>query len=416
MVQVNNVAPKKPAEETVLISDVVADSPHKIFIAGIAGVISSEMLMEIVSAFGPLAAYRFLFNDELGGHCAFLEYADRSITSKACAGLSGMKLAGCVLTAVRVFSNPSVEAVHEAPPFYGIPDNAKSLLEEPTKVLQLKDVFDREEYMLLSKSELEETLEDVRVECARFGAVKSVNVVEYLAGSESTAEDNTVQLEDSPVKMECTELGGGENIAKAGSEVSVPNRSIDVLDRSDATETKDVDLIPDKHLPSNEASCEIEMPVADGHTDLGGTHNKAALPTLQHAEADHTEAATDENKHTAAAEATTTAMDDDAVEKRHQDPRTSATSSAAGDEVEQPGRDSEQQGADDRTEDHAEKVPAVETSDAVFLFEPGSVLVEFTREEAACIAAHSLHARLFGNRTVWAGYVPHDLYLQKYPR
>ena len=30
-------------------------------------------LMEIASAFGPLAAYRFLFNDELGGPCAFLE-------------------------------------------------------------------------------------------------------------------------------------------------------------------------------------------------------------------------------------------------------------------------------------------------------------------------------------------------------
>jgi splicing factor U2AF 65 kDa subunit len=29
--------------------------------------------MEIVSAFGPLAAYRFLFNEELGGPCAFFE-------------------------------------------------------------------------------------------------------------------------------------------------------------------------------------------------------------------------------------------------------------------------------------------------------------------------------------------------------
>uniref|UniRef100_A0A0A9D5Z5 RRM domain-containing protein n=1 Tax=Arundo donax TaxID=35708 RepID=A0A0A9D5Z5_ARUDO len=102
------------------------------------------MLMEIVSAFGPLAAYRFLFNEELGGPCAFLEYTDHSITSKACAGLSGMKLGGCILTAVHVFPNPPAElnfqVDNEASPFYGIPDNAKSLLEEPTKVLQLKDV------------------------------------------------------------------------------------------------------------------------------------------------------------------------------------------------------------------------------------------------------------------------------------
>jgi splicing factor U2AF subunit len=138
-----HVAPKKPSEEIKLISDVVADSPHKIFIAGISGVISSEMLMEIVSSFGPLAAYRFLFNEYLGGACAFLEYIDHSITSKACAGLNGMKLGGGILTAVNVFPNSTEQAFNEASPFYGIPDSAKSLLEEPTKVLQLKNVVCR---------------------------------------------------------------------------------------------------------------------------------------------------------------------------------------------------------------------------------------------------------------------------------
>jgi len=32
------------------------------------------------------------------------------------------------------------QVANETSPFYGIPDNAKSLLEEPTKVLQLKNV------------------------------------------------------------------------------------------------------------------------------------------------------------------------------------------------------------------------------------------------------------------------------------
>ncbi|CAL4928940.1 unnamed protein product [Urochloa decumbens] len=414
-VEMANVAPKKPAEEIGLISNVVADSPHKIFIAGIAGVISSEMLMEIVSAFGPLAAYRFLFNDELGGPCAFLEYADRSITSKACAGLNGMKLGGCVLTAVHVFPNPPAEAANEASPFYGIPDNAKSLLEEPTKVLRLKDVFDQEEYVLLSKSELEETLEDVRVECARFGAVKSVNVVEYAAGSDNAA--HTVELEDRPVKIECPEFDDTENIAKAGSECSALNQSIDILNHSDTTGTEDIDLIPesqdqkDKHIPSNTALCESEAPGSDGQTDIYDTQTRASFPTLQHSEIDHAEAAADENEHTEASK------DDDAVEKSHQDPRTLEICSPAEpvDEVEKLGRDCEQS-ADDVIEDRAEKIPAVETSDTVFVFEPGSVLVEFMRKEAACMAAHSLHGRRFGNRTVYAGYAPYDLYLQKYPR
>ncbi|CAL4912476.1 unnamed protein product [Urochloa decumbens] len=420
-VEMVNVAPKKPAEEIGLISDVVADSPHKIFIAGIAGVISSEMLMEIVSAFGQLAAYRFLFNDEFGGPCAFLEYADRSITSKACAGLNGMKLGGCVLTAVHVFPNPPAEAANEASPFYGIPDNAKSLLEEPTKVLQLKDVFDQEEYVLLSKSELEETLEDVRVECARFGAVKSVSVVEYAAGNDNAA--HPVELEDRPAKIECPEFDDTENVAKAGSECSAQNQSIDILNHSDTTGTEDIDVIPesqdqkDKHIPSNTALCESEAPGPDGQTDIYDTQTRASFPTLQHSEIDHAEAAADENEHTEAAEAAITTMDDDAVEKSHQDPRTSEICNPAEpvDEVEKLGRVCEQS-ADDVIEDRAEKIPAVEASDTVFVFEPGSVLVEFMRKEAACMAAHSLHGRRFGNRTVSAGYAPYDLYLQKYPR
>ncbi|KAM0849426.1 hypothetical protein ACQ4PT_053738 [Festuca glaucescens] len=166
-IEMPHVAPKKPIEEEIKVtSDVVADSPHKIFIAGISGVLSSEMLMEIVSSFGQLAAYHFVCNEDLGRRCAFLEYIDHSSTNKACAGLNGMKLGGSIITAVQVFPNP-LEVHNEASPFYGIPYSAKALLEEPTNVLQLKNVVDREEYLLLSKPELEEILEDVRIECAR---------------------------------------------------------------------------------------------------------------------------------------------------------------------------------------------------------------------------------------------------------
>jgi splicing factor U2AF subunit len=258
----------------------------------------------------------------------------------------------------------------------------------------------------------------------RFGAVKSVNVVEFAVRSDNTAEDNIVELEDRPVKIECPGFGDTENTAKAGPECSMLNQSIDILNHSDATEIKDRDLIPesqdrkDKHIPSNAALCESESPVADGHTDIDDTQTRAALPISQHSETDETKAAADENKQTKAVEATSTAKDDEAVEKRHQDPRISEICSPAepGDQVEEPGRDCVQQDADDATEDHAEKVPTVETSDTAFVFEPGSVLVEFTRREAACMAAHSLHGRRFGSRTVYAGYAPYDLYLQKYPR
>lgn len=50
------------------------------------------------------------------------------------------------------------------------------------------------------------------------------------------------------------------------------------------------------------------------------------------------------------------------------------------------------------------------------VFEPGSVLVEFQRKEATCMAAHCLHGRTYSEQIVTAGYVPHDLYLARFPR
>ncbi|XP_020874597.1 splicing factor U2af large subunit A-like [Arabidopsis lyrata subsp. lyrata] len=95
------LAKKEPA--TNAISDNVKDSSNKIFIGGFPKSISSEMLMEIVSVFGPLKAYRFVINNDLNKRCAFLEYTDGSVTLKACAGLNGMKLGGSVITAVCAF-------------------------------------------------------------------------------------------------------------------------------------------------------------------------------------------------------------------------------------------------------------------------------------------------------------------------
>jgi len=47
-------------------------------------------------------------------------------------------------------------------------------------------------------------------------------------------------------------------------------------------------------------------------------------------------------------------------------------------------------------------------------FDPGCVLVEFRRAEAASMAAHCLHGRLFDDRIVTVEYVPLDLYQAKF--
>lgn len=47
-------------------------------------------------------------------------------------------------------------------------------------------------------------------------------------------------------------------------------------------------------------------------------------------------------------------------------------------------------------------------------FEPGSVFVEFLREEATCMAAHCLHGRTYGDQVVTAAFFSYDLYLERF--
>ncbi|KAJ6725842.1 RNA-BINDING PROTEIN [Salix purpurea] len=154
------------------------DSNFQIFVGGISKALSSKMLMEIASSFGPLKAYQSEISKDPGGPFAFLEYADQSVAFKACAGLNGMKLGGQVITVIQAVPNASS----------AIPQHAKALIGKPTEVLKLKNVFDSEKLSSMSNMEVEDVLEDVRLECARFGSVKSVNVVKYGAIPISNSE------------------------------------------------------------------------------------------------------------------------------------------------------------------------------------------------------------------------------------
>lgn len=50
------------------------------------------------------------------------------------------------------------------------------------------------------------------------------------------------------------------------------------------------------------------------------------------------------------------------------------------------------------------------------IFEPGSVIVEYRRLEAACMAAHCLHGRTFDGRVVTVEYVGHDSFQMRFRR
>ncbi|KAM0065054.1 putative RNA recognition motif domain, nucleotide-binding alpha-beta plait domain superfamily [Helianthus debilis subsp. tardiflorus] len=194
---------EKPVAAAVSVKNVVEDSPNKMFIGGISKVITPEMLMEIASAFGPLKAYHFEGNAHLHSPCAFVEYADQSVTVKACVGLNGMKLGGQVLTVTQATPDASLVGNHGDLPFYGTPVHAQPLLEKPTQVLKLNNVLDPHSLPSLSESELEEILEDIRLECARFGVVKSINIVKQ-AEMPTNLETIEVTKEAKPVADEAT--------------------------------------------------------------------------------------------------------------------------------------------------------------------------------------------------------------------
>ncbi|KAG8481011.1 hypothetical protein CXB51_025701 [Gossypium anomalum] len=189
--------PEKSEATVTTVNDVVEGSHDKIFIGGISKALSSEMFVEIANAFGPLKAYHFDNNEDLHEQYAILEYVDQFVTHKACAGLNGMKLGGKVITAVQAVLDGFSSGNDGDRNSCIIPQLARPLLQKPTQF--------PEDFSSLSEAEVEEVLEDVRLECSRFGTIKSVNVVKHaksiMANGENKMNDHT------------RETGTGEKLA-----------------------------------------------------------------------------------------------------------------------------------------------------------------------------------------------------------
>ncbi|XP_038723203.1 splicing factor U2af large subunit A-like isoform X2 [Tripterygium wilfordii] len=392
-----------------LVSDVVKDSPHKIFIGGISKSVSPKMLMEIVSAFGRLKAYHFEVVKDLNEACAFLEYVDKSVTLKACAGLNGMKLGGRVITAVRAISDASALETSGDLPFYGIPGHAKPLLEQPTPVLKLKNVLNSEALSSLSELELEEVIEDVRLECARFGTVKSVNVVKLHEGCMLMSE--ACKIND---KTECDEsqqiLGNEETDLKGGSseeaidQFSGGNSGAESLDgtrgmlevdevlESSGINHERPDRMEDVPCEPGGLDHDIDVEALAGKSTLGSFAQEALLqPNTPREESDLRD-----NEVSVGMEGGNSGVETKLVirEEGTRENDSVDVSEASG-----------KFDNDDQDRSSLER-----------MFEPGGVFVEYGRTEASCTAAHSLYGRLFDDRIVTVEYVPHHLYRARFPK
>ncbi|KAI3899322.1 hypothetical protein MKW92_003768 [Papaver armeniacum] len=388
---------QKPMAVVDEISDFVKDSPNKIFVGGIAKVLSSDMVKEIASAFGALRAYHFEVNESANEACAFLEYVDKSITLKACAGLNGMKLGGEVLTVVQATPDASISGGIEEQRRYAIPEHAKPLLSKATKVLKLQNVLKEEELSTLSGQEVEEVLEDVRLECARYGAVKSINIVRNVDRPTTAPGDiiNQASLMSSSPQIEnvCNvkkvEPTGVEVDPNSG-EISGPAALGDVretlVDGADAANS----------IPNHAGNEEDKRDTTISTSYLGCDTVFQESPSQQSVQAINS--SDDFPSPNNCCTENSTVVEEEELKKGEADLELQEASIELNETSTKDSKDNN------------------ENIDMTDIFEVGCILVEYARTETSCVAAHCLHGRLFGDKTVTVGYVDHDQYMSRFPK
>uniref|UniRef100_A0A4W4HEY5 Splicing factor U2AF subunit n=1 Tax=Electrophorus electricus TaxID=8005 RepID=A0A4W4HEY5_ELEEL len=155
-----------------VVSTVVPDSPHKLFIGGLPNYLGDDQVKELLTSFGPLKAFNLVKDSatSLSKGYAFCEYADICATDQAVAGLNGMQLGDKKLIVQRASvgaKNASLSLLLPVLPRLPI-------MSLPTEVLCLLNMVMPEE--LLDDEDYEEILEDIRQECCKHGCVRSIEI------------------------------------------------------------------------------------------------------------------------------------------------------------------------------------------------------------------------------------------------
>jgi len=164
-----------------VVSTVVPDSPHKVFLGGLPNYLNEDQVKELLTSFGQLRAFNLVKDSATGlskGY-AFCEYVDVSITDQAIAGLNGMQLGDKKLIVQRAsVGAKNSAAMNVAPVQIQVPGMASlSGPGQPTEVLCLLNMVTPDE--LGDEEEFEDILEDIREECSKYGAVRSIGKCQF---------------------------------------------------------------------------------------------------------------------------------------------------------------------------------------------------------------------------------------------
>ncbi|XP_031708625.1 U2 small nuclear RNA auxiliary factor 2a isoform X3 [Anarrhichthys ocellatus] len=173
-----------------VVSTVVPDSAHKLFIGGLPNYLNDDQVKELLTSFGPLKAFNLVKDSATGlskGY-AFCEYVDVNLNDQAIAGLNGMQLGDKKLLVQRASvgsKNATLTSINQTPVTLQVPGMNSSVTQMgglPTEVLCLMNMVAPEE--LLDDEEYEEIVEDVRDECSKYGQVKSIEIPRPVDGLE----------------------------------------------------------------------------------------------------------------------------------------------------------------------------------------------------------------------------------------
>ncbi|KAG9080220.1 hypothetical protein FRC06_006928 [Ceratobasidium sp. 370] len=207
-----------------VVSTNVPDSINKIFVGGLPTYLDENQVMELLKSFGELKAFNLVRENGNGVSkgFAFFEYVDPSVTDIATQGLNGMELGDRFLVVQRasIGAKPGMPGM---PPEFFAPAMPRPIVPlgkdaDPNPnnhtILLLLNMVAPED--LTDDSEYQEIVEDVRDECSKFGAVRTLVIPRPVKKEKSKWDANAGALVTAGgVPLNPGAVGGGGEPAKS---------------------------------------------------------------------------------------------------------------------------------------------------------------------------------------------------------
>ncbi|XP_021992610.1 splicing factor U2af large subunit B isoform X1 [Helianthus annuus] len=200
------------------------EGPDRIFVGGLPYYFTEAQVRELLESFGALRGFDLVKDRETGNSkgYAFCVYQDLSVTDIACAALNGIKMGDKTLTVRRanqgqIQPNPEQESVllhaQQQIALQRMMLQPGAIGTPATKVLSLTQVVTEEE--LVNDEDYEDIMEDMKIECGKFGSLVNVVIPRPNPNGEPVAGVGKVFLEYADTESS-TKARAGLNGRKFG--------------------------------------------------------------------------------------------------------------------------------------------------------------------------------------------------------